>query len=153
MTCRIGINPRAIGIGLIGALGSAQGEHDSLSCVEVVHPKVKVKLHGRCPIRPRRRLMAGRSLERQVEVWLFALAYRVPVCVREDDGPPREPAVELRELGRVAAFQGDSAQLADTAHDLQPSPRPPTAPSRAWDHSAELIWPETSRPAARADPR
>jgi hypothetical protein len=33
---------------------------------------------------------------------LFALAYRGPVCVGEDDGPPREPAVELSELGGLA---------------------------------------------------
>jgi len=70
--------------------------------------------------------MARGSLERQVEV--CALAYRVPVCVREDDGPPRELAVELRELSGIAAFQSDSAQLADTAHRLQPSRRPATAP-------------------------
>ena len=128
MTCRIGVDPRAVGPGLIVELRSAQGEHSSLGFVQVDHPKVKVKLHRRRRVRPGRRLMTGRSLERQMEACLFALANRAPVCVGEDDGPPREPAVELSELGGIAAFQGDSAQPADTAHSLQASRRRPPVP-------------------------
>jgi hypothetical protein len=63
--------------------------------------------------------MARRSLERKVEACLLVLAYRVPVCVRVDHRPPRQAAVELRESGGVAALQGDSAQLSNTAHNRQ----------------------------------
>jgi hypothetical protein len=64
MTCRVGEDPRAVGPRLIVELRPTQGEHGSLGRVEVVDPKMEVKLHGRCRIRPRRRPMAGRSLER-----------------------------------------------------------------------------------------
>ena len=121
MTCRIGIDPRAIGIRLIVELRPAQGEHCSLGCVEVVDPEVKVKLHGRRRIRPGRRLMARRSLEREMEGRVLALANRVPVFVRVDHGPPREAAVELREGCGIAALQGDSAQPSNTDHDRQPT--------------------------------
>jgi len=124
MTCRIGVDSRAIGPRLIVELRPAQGEHGSLGCVEVVDPKMEVKLHGRRRIRPSRRLMARRSLERQVEACLLALAYRVPVCPRVDHRPPRELAVELCECGGITALQSDSAQLSKTAHILQPTRRP-----------------------------
>jgi len=45
MTYRIGVDPRAVGPGIIVELRSAQGEHGSLGFVEVAHPKVKMKLH------------------------------------------------------------------------------------------------------------
>jgi hypothetical protein len=136
MTCRIGVNTGAVAW-LIVKHRPAQGEHSSLGCVEVVNPKMQVKLHGRRRVRPRRRLMARRSLERQVEACVLALANRVPVGVRVDHRPPRQPAVELRESGGIAAFQGDSAQLSNTtAHNgqltryervrwVRPSMRPP----------------------------
>jgi hypothetical protein len=42
--------------------------------------------------------------------------------VRVDHRPPRQPAVEVRESGGIAAFQGDSAQLSNTtAHNGQPT--------------------------------
>ena len=118
MTCRIGVDPGAVARLMI-ELRPAQGEHGSLGCVQVVNPKMQVKLHGRGRVWPSRRLMARRSLERQVEACVLALAYRVPVGVRVDHRPPRQPAVELRESGGIAAFQGDSAQLSNTtAHKV-----------------------------------
>jgi hypothetical protein len=117
MTCRIGVDSGAVAR-LIVKHRPAQGEHCSLGCVEVVNPKMHVKLHGRRRVRPRRRLMARRSLERQVEACVLALTHRVPVCVRVDHRLPRQPAVEVRETGGIAAFQGDSAQLSNTtAHN------------------------------------
>jgi hypothetical protein len=121
MTCRIGVDSGAVAR-LIVKHRPAQGEHGSLGCVEVVNPEMQVKLHGRRRVRPSRRLMARRSLERQVEACVLALAHRVPVCVRVDHRPPRQPAVEVRESGGIAAFQGDSAQLSNTtAHNGQPT--------------------------------
>jgi hypothetical protein len=121
MTCRIGVDSGAVAR-LIVKHRPAQGEHGSLGGVEVVNPKMQVKLHRRRRVRPSRRLMARRSLERQVEACVLALAHRVPVCVRVDHRPPRQPAVEVRESGGVAAFQGDSAQLSNTtAHNGQPT--------------------------------
>jgi len=121
MTCRIGEDSGAVAR-LIVKHRPAQGEHGSLGGVEVVNPKMQVKLHGRRRVRPLRRLMARRSLERQVEACVLALAHRIPVGVRVDHRPPREPAVEVRESGGIAAFQGDSAQLSNTtAHNGQPT--------------------------------
>jgi hypothetical protein len=121
MTCRIGVDSGAVAR-LIVKHRPAQGEHGSLGCVEVVHPEMEVKLHGRRRIRPGRRLMARRSLERQMEACLLALAYRAPVFLRVDHRPPRQPTVEVRESGGIAAFQGDSAQLSNTtAHNGQPT--------------------------------
>ena len=121
MTRRIGENLRPVRPRLIVELRPAQGEHCSLGCVEVVDPEVKVKLHGRRRIRPGRRLMARRPLEREVEARVLALANRVPVFVRVDHGPPHEAAVELREGCGIAALQGDSAQPSNTDHDRQPT--------------------------------
>jgi hypothetical protein len=121
MTCRIGVDSGAVAR-LIVKHRPAQGEHGSLGGVEVMNPKMQVKLHGRRRVRPSRRLMARRSLERQVEACVLALAHRVPVCVRVDHRPPRQPAVEVRESSGIAAFQGDSAQLSNTtAHNGQPT--------------------------------
>jgi hypothetical protein len=118
MTCRIGVDPGAVARLMI-ELRPAQGEHGSLGCVQVVNPKMQVKLHRRSRVRPIRRLMARRSLERQVEACVLALAHRVPAGVRVDHRPPRQPAVEVRESGGIAAFQGDSAQLSNTtAHKV-----------------------------------
>ena len=58
MTCRIGVDTGAVAR-LIVKHRPAQGEHGSLGCVEVVNPKMQVKLHGRRRVRPGRRLMAG----------------------------------------------------------------------------------------------
>jgi hypothetical protein len=69
-------------------------------------------------------LMTRRPLDRQVEACLLVLAYRVPFCLRVDHRPPRQPAVELRESGEVAAFQCHSAQVSSTtAHNGQPTRR------------------------------
>jgi hypothetical protein len=122
MTCRIGVDPRAVRR-LIFELRPAQGEHVSFGCIKVVDPKMEVDLHGRRRIGPSRRLMPRRSLERQVESCILALAYRVPVCVCVDHRPARELAVELRERSGIAAFQGDPAQLSNAAHTLQPTRR------------------------------
>ena len=46
MTCRIGVDSGAVAR-LIVKHRPAQGEHGSLGCVEVVNPKMQVKLHGR----------------------------------------------------------------------------------------------------------
>src|SRR6266542_2640476 len=113
--------------------------------VEVVDTKMEVKLHGGRWIRPSRRPMARRSLERQVEACLLALAHRVPVVVGVDHGPPRKPAIELRERGGIAAFQGDSAQPANTAHVLQPTRRPATALPDADLVCAGLVCPLDTR--------
>jgi hypothetical protein len=128
MTCWIGADPRPVGPRPIVELRSPEGEHDLLGSVEVVDPEMQVKLHRRRRIRPRRRLMARRSLERQVEVCLLALAYRAPVRLRANHRPPRDPAVELRERGGVAALQGDPTQPSNTAHTLQATRR--SAPRR-----------------------
>jgi len=45
MTCRIGVDTGAVAR-LIVKHRPAQGEHGSLGCVEVVNPKMQVKLHG-----------------------------------------------------------------------------------------------------------
>jgi hypothetical protein len=127
MTRRIGVDPRAVEARLMVELRPAHSEHGSLGRVEVVNPKMQVKLHRRGRVRPSRRLMARRSLERKVEAWLLPLAYRVPVRIRMDHRPPRQAAVELRESGGIAAVQGDSAQLSDTAHNFQPTRRLATA--------------------------
>jgi hypothetical protein len=74
MTCRIGVDLRAVRPRLIGELRPAEGEHDSLGCVEVINAKMQVSLHGRRRVRPSRRLMARRSLERKVEACLLVLA-------------------------------------------------------------------------------
>jgi hypothetical protein len=50
MTCRVGEDPRAVGPRLIVELRPTQGEHGSLGRVEVVDPKMEVKLHGRSRI-------------------------------------------------------------------------------------------------------
>src|SRR5262245_29894792 len=68
-------------------------------------------------VRPDRRPVTGRTLEGKMERRVRALADRGRVRVGEDDGPPGEAAVERRELGRVAAFEDDAAQLADPVHD------------------------------------
>jgi hypothetical protein len=123
MTCRIGVDPRAAGRRLIVELHPAKGEHVSFGCIEVVDPKMEVDLHGRRRIGPSWRLMPRRPLERQVEACILAVAYRVPVCLCIDHRPAREAAVEIRERSRIAAFQGDPAQLSNTAHTRQPTRR------------------------------
>jgi hypothetical protein len=145
MTCRVGEDPCAVWPRLIVELRPTQGEHGSLGRVEVVDTKMEVKLHGGRWIRPSRRPMARRSLERQVEACLLALAHRVPVVVGVDHGPPRKPAIELRERGGIAAFQGDSAQPANTAHVLQPTRRPATALPDADLVCAGLVCPLDTR--------
>jgi hypothetical protein len=74
MTRRIGVDPRAVEPRLIVELRRAHCEHGSLGCVEVAKPKMQVKLHRRRRVRPSRRLMARRSLERKVEACLLVLA-------------------------------------------------------------------------------
>ena len=146
MTCRIGVDPGAVARLMI-ELRPAQGEHGSLGCVQVVNPKMQVKLHRRGRVRPSRRLMARRSLERQVEACVLALAYRVPVGVRVDHRPPRQPAVELRESGGIAAFQGDSAQLSNTtAHKVNLlDVWAQRCPTLSWPVSA-FMFPLTPQP-------
>jgi hypothetical protein len=143
MTCRIGVDPRAAGPRLIVELRPAQGKHVSFGCIEIVDSKMKVDLHGRRRIGPSRRLMARRALERQVEACILAVAYRVPVCVCIDDRPAREPAVEIRERSRIAAFQGDPAQLSNTAHTLQPT--------RRFGHSAPTLTGPREPSCSRAE--
>jgi hypothetical protein len=74
MTRRIGVDPRAVEARLMVELRPAHREHGSLGRVEVVNPKMQVKLHRRGRVRPSRRLMAPRSLERKVEACLLVLA-------------------------------------------------------------------------------
>ena len=71
--------------------------------------------------------MARRWLERQVEGYVLALAHRVPVGVRVDHRPSRQPAVELRERGRISAFQGDAAQPSNSGHVVHATCRQATA--------------------------
>lgn len=109
MTRRIGEDTRAVGRWLMVELRGAHVQHGPLGRIEVVHPKVQVNLHRRGRIRPRRWLMARRSLERQVEACRLALAHRAPVWIVVDDRPPGQHAVKVREQRGITALQGDSA--------------------------------------------
>jgi hypothetical protein len=113
VTCWIGVNPRAIRW-LVVELRRAQIEHGTLGRVEIFHSKVQMRLHGRGGVRPLRWLMARRPLEGQMEPRLFAFAHRIPIRVGVDYRPSGELAVEGREPGGIAAFEGEPAERTDT---------------------------------------
>jgi hypothetical protein len=94
-------------------LRRAQIEYGTLGRVEIFHSKVQMRLHGRSGVGPRGWLMARRALEGKMESRLLAFAHRIPIRVGVDYGPSRELAVEGREPGRIAAFEGEPAERTD----------------------------------------
>jgi hypothetical protein len=170
MTRRIGEDARAVERWLMVEPRGAQGQHGPLGRIEVVDPKVQVSLHGRRRIRPRRRLMARRSLERQVEACLLALAHRVPVWIVVDDRPSgsvrcRNPRVSrdhgtpgrlrsARQRGsRSSTYSLQPHRCWIVGHPAEPAPRPRDARAhtlRVWDQR-QSVWSTSPVDIVRSD--
>jgi hypothetical protein len=112
----VGEHPSVLRVGLMLEFRGAQRQHRLLGAVEVVHAEVQVRLHGRGRVGPRRWLVAGRALERQMKRRGARGTESAPVGLGEHDQPAGQTAVEGGELDGIPAFKGDAAEARESGH-------------------------------------
>lgn len=106
MSGRIGVDAVA------GELGCSHGQHSGSGSSDIFDHHVVVELLGRVRVRPARRLVTGRQLERQPGC-LGAGGYHDPFVTLVSDLAAELLGIEGGEAQRVRAVDHGMVQLAD----------------------------------------